>query len=114
MNGAIAEPLVRTMSTPKPSRTTTSGRSQNFLRAPKKPRRSFRKSMDAAPVRSKRVFDVLAGERVIPRVHDRLAGLLEPAQLQRVRAHDHAAEPPERRHDDEEDGRQQDSRRHRA
>ena len=45
MNGAIAEPLVNTMSTPKISSTMMIGNNQNFLRTFRKDHKSLKNSM---------------------------------------------------------------------
>ena len=43
MNGAIAEPLANTISTPNISKVVINGSSQNFLRSRKKPHMSIKK-----------------------------------------------------------------------
>ena len=45
MNGAIAEPLVKTISTPNNNKTTIIGNNQNFLRSFKNKKRSFKNSI---------------------------------------------------------------------
>ncbi len=45
MNGAIADPAVRTISTPKVSKITISGNNQNFFLSLKKPQRSLMNSI---------------------------------------------------------------------
>lgn len=45
MNGAIADPLVNTINTPKINNTMINGNSQNFLRTFKNPHKSFKKSI---------------------------------------------------------------------
>ena len=45
MNGAIADPAVRTISTPKVSKITISGNNQNFFLTRRKPQRSLMNSI---------------------------------------------------------------------
>jgi len=45
MNGAIADPAVRTISTPKVSKITISGNNQNFFLSRRKPQRSLMNSI---------------------------------------------------------------------
>src|SRR5205823_13300626 len=49
MNGAIADPAVRTISTPKVSKTTISGTNQNFFLTRRKPQRSLMNSIINVP-----------------------------------------------------------------
>ena len=45
MKGAIADPAVRTISTPKVSKITISGNNQNFFLSRRKPQRSLMNSI---------------------------------------------------------------------
>jgi len=45
MNGAIADPAVRKISTPKVSKITISGNNQNFFLTRRKPQRSLMNSI---------------------------------------------------------------------
>src|SRR5687767_8516460 len=82
MNGAMADPLVSTMSAPKATRATMTGSSQNFLRCRRKPHRSRRNSTPF----SVWLVEIVGREHVMALVHHRRAGGLEGAQPQRVMA----------------------------
>lgn len=87
MKGAMAEPLVRTISTPKSSNTRMMGNSQNFLRVFMKPHRSPTKLIGSSLIRG---FDVFGREKVVADPEDRGRVLLPFLHLHGVLA-DHAA-----------------------
>lgn len=57
MKGAIAEPVVSTIKTPKSRRIKIMGKSQNFFLSFKNPHKSFKNSI-YSPITLKRFIDV--------------------------------------------------------
>src|SRR5689334_23946522 len=80
MNGAMADPLVSTISAPNPTSATMTGSSQNFLRWLRNPHRSRRNSTTS----SVRFLEIAGPVCVSPRVHHRRAARLEGPQTQRI------------------------------
>src|ERR1700686_1799182 len=83
MNGAIADPAVRTISTPKASKITISGSSQNFFLSFRKPQRSLMNSIISFAFLV-RFFYVLSSECMISNNHYRIVAGLEALQFQRI------------------------------
>src|SRR6186713_1161811 len=79
MNGAMADPLVSTISAPNPTRATITGSSQNFLRWLRNPQRSRRNSMASV-----RFVEVAGHEDLYELVQYRDVAALERSQPQRV------------------------------
>src|SRR5215831_3464792 len=82
MNGAIADPAAKTMMTPKLSRITIIGNSQNFFLLLRKPHKSLKNSM-LSPLLVWLLY--IAGDKeMIPCQHRRLLACLELAELERI------------------------------
>jgi len=64
MNGAIADPAVRKISTPKVSKITISGNNQNFFLSRRKPQRSLMNSIINVPFyNDSRILSILKNEK---------------------------------------------------
>src|SRR6184192_2965740 len=85
MNGAIADPAVRTISTPKVSKITISGSSQNFFLWRRKPQRSLMNSIISFSFLVRFLY-VLSSECMISNGHYRIFAGLELLQFQGINA----------------------------
>src|SRR5438034_11767990 len=83
MNGAIADPAVRTTSTPKVSKMTISGNNQNFFLTRRKPQRSLMNSIIVFPLLIRFLY-VFPGESMISNEHYRIFTRLEVLQFQGI------------------------------
>src|SRR5437762_9216529 len=84
MNGAIADPAVRTISTPKVSKITISGTNQNFFLWRRKPQRSLMNSIITFFL--VRFLYVFPSENMISNDHYRIFTRLEVLQFQGINA----------------------------
>ena len=96
MNGAMADPLVSTISAPNPSSTRIDRQQPELLPLTEEAPQVLQE-LHVRP-QSRRLLEIAGGEHVVPRVHHRLVAGLERAQPQRVLA-EHAAHQADRRHD---------------
>src|SRR5205823_13564007 len=83
MKGAIADPAVRTISTPKVSKMTISGNNQNFFLTRRKPQRSLMNSIIVFPLLIRFLY-IFPGESMISNEHYRSFTRLEVLQFQRT------------------------------
>ena len=84
MNGAIADPAVRKISTPKVSKITIRGNNQNFFLTRRKPQRSLMNSIIGSFLI--RFLYVFASESMISNDHYRIFTSLEVLQFQGIKA----------------------------
>src|SRR6266576_4597020 len=85
MNGAIADPAVRTISTPKVSKITISGNNQNFFLSRRKPQRSLMNSIISFSFLIRFLY-VLPSESMISNDHYRIFARREVLQFQGINA----------------------------
>src|SRR5213078_2048665 len=85
MNGAIADPAVRTTSTPKLSKITISGNNQNFFLTRRKPQRSLMNSIISFSFLIWFLY-VFASKNMISNDHYRIFARLEVLQFQGIKA----------------------------
>ena len=85
MNGAIADPAVRTISTPKVSKITISGNNQNFFLSRRKPQRSLMNSIISFFFLIRFLY-VFPGKTMISNEHYRMFTRLEVPQFQGIKA----------------------------
>ena len=76
MNGAIADPAVRKISTPKVSKITISGNNQNFFLSRRKPQRSLMNSIISFSFLVRFLY-VFPSENMISDDHYRIFARLE-------------------------------------
>ena len=81
MNGAIADPAVRTISTPKVSKIKISGNNQNFFLTRRKPQRSLMNSIISFFFLIRFLY-VFPSENMISNDHYRIFTRLEVLQFQ--------------------------------
>src|ERR1043166_4165545 len=84
MNGAIADPAVRTISTPKVSKITIMGNNQNFFLTRRKPQRSLMNSIITFSFLIRFLY-VFPSESMISNDHYRIFARLEVLQFQGVK-----------------------------
>src|SRR6266513_137799 len=83
MNGAIADPAVRTISTPKVSKITIIGNNQNFFLSRRKPQRSLMNSIISFFFLIRFLY-VFPSENMISNDHYRIFTRLEVLQFQGI------------------------------
>src|SRR5437762_4110240 len=83
MNGAIADPAVRTISTPKVSKITISGNNQNFFLTRRKPQRSLMNSIISFPLLIRFLY-IFSSENMISNDHYRAFARFEVLQFQTI------------------------------
>src|SRR4029453_14630015 len=83
MNGAIADPAVRTIRTPKVSKIRISGNNQNFFLTRRKPHRSLMNSIISFSFFIRFLY-IFPGESMISNEHYRSFAGLEVLQFQRI------------------------------
>src|SRR5436189_5966430 len=84
MNGAIADPAVRTISTPKVSKITITGNNQNFFLTRRKPQRSLMNSIISLSFLIRFLY-VFPSESMISNDHYRIFARLEVLQFQGIK-----------------------------
>src|SRR5205823_2525302 len=84
MNGAIADPAVSTISTPKVSKIKISGNNQNFFLTRRKPQRSLMNSIIVLLLI--RFLYIFSSENMISNDHYRIFTRLEVLQFQGIKA----------------------------
>src|SRR5207248_5118752 len=82
MNGAIADPAVSTISTPKVSKIKISGNNQNFFLTRRKPQRSLMNSIIVLLLI--RFLYIFSSENMISNDHYRIFSTLELLQFQGI------------------------------
>src|SRR5215475_11951602 len=85
MNGAIADPAVRKISTPKVSKITISGNNQNFFLTRRKPQRSLMNYIISFSFLVRFLY-VFASKNMILNDHYRIFARLEVLQFQGIKA----------------------------